>query len=490
MNILPYILNIETKNLIINQLIEKIKLKLSKLFNKLFINFKTSRYIENILNIQKEMNDTLKEIIIEFINIIDKQFKNSDIRKQKYVINKSNVPRIIYTIYGEIYYERTLYKSKTDNKYYCFVDDILGIEKYKMYDPIIRGIVINDSVNNNPNNASYHSSLDTLNILDYLSHSKTPKISRQSIYRWIREFNIKDIKYETINNKSTLYVMADEKWIHKQEKQNKGKKKWIMSKCFVVFTGIKRKKGRTKLIGKHTFITASSCAYKDLMNEICKIYDFEKIKIINLLSDSGSWIINGKDELRIYSHNSVVINTCEFHVKQKINRSTIDKDLREKLSKAIYEDEDKNTFIKIMDEIIKSKNSQARKDKITEYKNYIIKHWSGIIAMKYCDIKSSMEAHISHCVASKFGSRPKAYSDKFIQTYLKLQEASLNGINILDYYLKSYNSVDDYTYNEKEVEFSMFDYSTSNLPVCSTYNPRSFLLHSIAYPDDNLFNIR
>lgn len=138
-----------------------------------------------------------------------------------------------------------------------------------------------------------------------------------------------------------------------------------------------------------------------------------------------------------------------------------------------------------MEEIIKNNDKQSRKDKITEYKNYIIKHWKGIIAMKYSDIKSSMESHISHCIASKFGSRPKAYSDHYIQTYLKLQEASVNGINILDYYLKCYNSDDNFKYNEKEVEFSLFDSSTSNLPVCTSQNPTSKILSRIAYPTLN-----
>ena len=192
-----------------------------------------------------------------------------------------------------------------------------------------------------------------------------------------------------------------------------------------------------------------------------------------------------KSELSLYSHNSVIVNTCEFHVKQKINRSTTQKDLREKLSKTIYENEDKNEFIEIMDEIVDSKDKQSRKNKITEYKSYIIKHWNGIIAMKYSDIKSSMESHISHCVASKFGSRPKAYSDHYIQTYLKLQEASVNGINILDYYLKCYNSNEDFQYNEKEVDFSIFDLSTSNLPICTSKSPTSKLLSKITYPNSN-----
>ena len=480
MNILSQILNYETKNLFIDDILEKIKAKLTNAILSILTNFSKNRYIKSFLNLQKEVNNLIIELIIDFISLIDNSYKKSDVRKKEYYINKSNVPRTIYTIYGEITFERTLYRNKNNTKkYYCFVDQILGIEAYNLYDPIVRGISINDAINYNPNNTSYHSSLDSLNILESLNRNKIGIISRQSIYRWIRNCKSPSINYESINTGSTLYIMADEKWIHKQDKTDTKKKKWIMSKCFIVFTHIESKGKRNILKGKHVFITSSSNPYKELMDEICKIYDFQKVKTINLLSDAGSWILAGKSELRLYSHNEVIVNTCEFHVKQKICRTTTDKDLRDKLSQAIYENEDKKEFIKLMDEIIESKDKQSRKDKITEYKKYIIKHWKGIIAMKYSDVKSSMESHISHCVAAHFGSRPKAYSDKHIQTYLKFQEAVLNNVNILDFYLKSSYSDENFTYNEKEISFSIFDKSTSNLPVCTSANPISIIINKI-----------
>lgn len=101
--------------------------------------------------------------------------------------------------------------------------------------------------------------------------------------------------------------------------------------------------------------------------------------------------------------------------------------------------------------------------------------------MKTCDIGSSMEAHISHYVAEHFGSRPKGYSKDRIEKYLKQQEYRLNGINILDLFFKSCIQKEEYTYNEKEVNFSMFDKNTSLLPVCSSNNPISILLNNIAY---------
>lgn len=63
-----------------------------------------------------------------------------------------------------------------------------------------------------------------------------------------------------------------------------------------------------------------------------------------------------------------------FHVKQKINRSTTDKDLRIKIANIIYEQEDKKKFIEEMDKLIESKTKESRKQKITEYKNYILRH--------------------------------------------------------------------------------------------------------------------
>ena len=134
-----------------------------------------------------------------------------------------------------------------------------------------------------------------------------------------------------------------------------------------------------------------------------------------------------------------------------------------------------------MDQLIESKTSEARKQKITEYKNYILRHWKGIINMKNSLCKSSMEAHIEHCIASSFSSVPKAYSEKNIETYLKLQEMLLNGISIFDFYLDTYNSNDDYIFhNEKEVNYSIFEHSTStNLPC----------LHSSSNVSKALYNI-
>ena len=482
MNILSQILKISSKNLLVNQFIYIINAKLHNMIDKFANDNSNNRYCNMFLILQEFFNTLGTSLITSFFEALDNEFKYSKERKDKYYINKSNVERTIITIFGTISFKRTLYQNKITGEYYFYLDDLFGLEAYRNYDPLVRGILVQDSVLTNPNHTSKYSSLNSLDLKSYLNSCTS--IPKQTIYKFKQETKIRNVRYDEIDHEKALYVMVDEKWIHKQDKKEPNKKKWIMSKVFVTFTHISRKGKRARLEGRHIFITSSSTPWKDFVNEIYKIYNFEKLENINLLSDAGSWILSGASEMKLYSHNRIIINTCEFHVKQKINRSTTDKELRLTIANIIYENEDKKKFIQEMDKLIDSKTKESRKEKITEYKNYILRHWKGIINMKHSLCKSSMEAHIEHCVASKFSDVPKAYSQNNIENYLKLQEIFLNDINILDYYLKTYNSNDDYIYNnEKEVDFSFFEKkSTSNIAYPHDSSNVSKAIFGLAHP--------
>lgn len=484
---IPQNLQIEAKSLIKDVFFSKCNDLINNYLSDLFYNFCSSKYITGILNLINDFKAIVIDTISYVIKVIDKLFLDSEYRKKKFYINKQAISRTIVDVFGTLCFERNYYTDKNKENGFFLIDEIFGFEKYKTYGQVIRGLLINEATNTNVNRACNNSLVYNFSILDNLNHGSDslPNIPRQTIYNWINNWVLPKIEYNTIETPETIYVMADEKWIHEQIRKakldidEKDKKHYIMSKCFVLFTGVKRKNKRTKLLNKHIFITSSKTPWKDLMDEICKIYDFEKIKTINLLSDAGNWILAGKDELKLYSYNSIIVNTCEFHVVQKIHRITHDDELRKSFIDVIYNEKDKNKFVDIMDKLINDK--PKRKDKLTEYKNYITKHWKGILNMKTCDVGSSMEAHISHCVAEHFGSRPKGYSKDRIEKYLKQQEYRLNGINILDLFFKSCYQDEDFVYNEKEVNFSIFDKNTSLLPVCSSTNPISLLMHNIAY---------
>ena len=133
-----------------------------------------------------------------------------------------------------------------------------------------------------------------------------------------------------------------------------------------------------------------------------------------------------------------------------------------------------------MDKLIESKTSESRRQKITEYKSYILRHWKGILNIKDSLWKSSMEAHIEHCIASQFSSVPKAYSENYIENYLKLQEMQLNNISIFNYYLSTHNSEDDFVCNmQKEVVFFIFENCTSNVTILNSSSHLSTVITGI-----------
>ena len=100
MNILSQILNYETKNLFIDDILEKIKAKLTNAILSILTNFSKNRYIKSFLNLQKEVNNLIIELIIDFISLIDNYYKKSDVRK-KNIILINQVFLELYILYME-----------------------------------------------------------------------------------------------------------------------------------------------------------------------------------------------------------------------------------------------------------------------------------------------------------------------------------------------------------------------------------------------------
>ena len=75
--------------------------------------------------------------------------------------------------------------------------------------------------------------------------------------------------------------------------------------------------------------------------------------------------------------------------------------------------------------------------------------------MTSSSIGSSMEAHISHFIAYTFASRPKGYSENNISKYFMLNDAKINGINLFNTYLQTYNRIEKKSlYEESNSSFT------------------------------------
>lgn len=420
-----------------------------------------NKYLSFISCIQNSQKEFIIKVIEETLEEYDKTFKNSFLRQSNYRINKSNVPRTITTIFGEITFKRTYYESKYDGSLHFLLDEELGLKKYDKYDHIVKSIAIDNAFDTNQEKSGKITGKFISSIQQLLCYSTVKNIPRQSIHNWINNWIVPNFEYPERSTPNSLFIMVDEKYLGSQDLD-----KDIMVKAFVAFEGVKTvSKGRRKLINKFVFSTSEKSPWKKFVDVLYKIYDSEKIKNIYIMSDGGTWIKAGIDELKANPNQVLTRLLCEFHFKQAINRMTTDKDFRKILSLSFKED-DKSAFVKNVRELLL--HTPEKEMSICQNLNYIINNYTAMKAMINFEIGSSMEAHISHNIAAYFASRPKGYSSLKIEKYLKINDYKNNKVNILNLYLKSFNKTEEITINKEKINWSMFERTNSNMPALNS----------------------
>lgn len=392
-----------------------------------------NNYLTLVSDANSVSNNIAKEVIIEVIEEFDTYYRDSKDRKSVYNINKRSIPRTIITILGELTFSRTLYETKDRSEYHFYIDEILGLPKYDHYDPIVKGLAIRETFYTNQAQAGRivgERITDVANLTD--KNTEVFAISRQTVNNWLGEWNT-TIVYERRNSTPrTLYIMADEKYIGAQ-----GKDGDIMAKAFVVFEGVKQvSTGRRALINRHVFTCCSSKPWEELLDRLIEIYSYDEIENFYVLSDGGNWLTAGMHELKLESFQKIDHLLCLFHFKQAINHITAVKEERKSIFQSFLNDKRKvfkNTLNTYIDKYPHKKATIEKKIK------YLLNHYKATKHMVSSDIGSSMEAHISHFIASTFASRPKGYLENNINKYFMLNDAKINGINLFNTYLQTYN---------------------------------------------------
>ena len=322
------------KNKIFSVFSQKLYEMINIVFESITSNDVNSRYLSLISNLQNSTRNIIKSTIVSLFEAIDTEYKDSKDRLLYYYISKTNVKRTIITVVGEISFERTYYKDKNTGKCFFYIDSLFNLPKYDHYDPILKGIAINNAFHTSQAQSAKTTSSIISDITYFSDYDALKDIPRQSIFNWIKKWNVPNIIPDSVDTPENLYVMADEKYIGCQDL-----KKDLMIKSFVTFEGIEQVgKHRRKLLNRSTFSCNSSSAWVPFMDFIAKKYDFSKIKNIYLLGDGAYWIREGAKELKLNPTNNVNFYLCEFHFKQAIHHITRDKDERNNLIQLVQND--------------------------------------------------------------------------------------------------------------------------------------------------------
>ncbi len=453
MNILSQNYNNLLKNMIFEVFSNNLKLQLNNTNSDVF------NYINLLSNIDETLSNIAKQSLINVFESLDYSFKHSLDRKRKYEI-KSYHKRTILTIFGEITFVRTFYKSKVTGKNYCFLDRYLGLHKYDYFDPYLKALVIEyASFNSYPKTARYINDL----IGNRISIDKKIKyFSRQTIRNILLKSKLSD--YDVKQKDYTpeiLYIIADEKWIHTQNNDNNK----IMEKSVVIFESI----NNHKLYNKQIFASPDNSYLDKSIDYIYNSYDLDKIKTIFVMGDGAKWIYKLKYEYKISPHINVIFGLDKFHFKQALHHICLNKNLENILENYILNN-NKQWFIDVCKCLIES--YPHRKDTIESKKQYILNNWNNIHNLYKYNLSCPMESQISHNIADLFTSRPKGFSVKMINKLTEIRMHYKNNHNLKELYLNNFNSNTTLTINKEFLNFNIFDkYNNYNLYSNKIYNP-------------------
>lgn len=449
MNIIPNNYEKILKNMIFNQISSNLK-------NSLFKNNtnKVFNYINLISNLDSSLCDIAKNSLVTIFETIDKSYSDSIERKHKYHI-KAHSKRSILTIFGEITFNRTFYSDKHNKGSYCYLDRFLGLKKYDYFDPYIKATVIEYSANN---------SIPTVvNMINELIgnriklENKIKYINRQTIRNIILEAKISNPETKQLETPNTLYIIADEKWIHTQRNNNED----VMVKSIVTFDSINNKP-RRNLNNKMIFADYKKGLINNVLDYLYYTYDTDKIKNIYVMGDGAKWIKELTNYFQFNNSCNVIYALDKFHFKQALHHIFLNKELEKIISNYIVNDDKKN-FIKACTSVIKS--SPHREETIEKKKEYIINNWKNILNLYKYKLSCPMESQISHNLAYLLSSRPKGYSIKMLDKILKIRLLFKNKYNIKKLFLNNFNHKEIQNYKNSILNFDILDKYKQFIPI-------------------------
>lgn len=427
-------------------------------------------YINVIQSFDSILTKAITLSIKAYLEELDYNYTISNERKRKYHI-KDYRSRTILTIFGEITYSRHFFKSKLDGTSFCYVDRQLGLQKYQYFDPYIRSLVVSKSSENSISLACREINAMIGNRVSFTS--KTSFLSRQSARNIILASTIAQASDSTLDTPEELYILADEKWVATQSKEDGTKhskhshNKKVMVKSIVVFDGYSGTKRRTLL---HKKVFASDCdnIVTQSLDYIFHTYDTSKIKRVFVMGDGAKWIKALPQYYKFEATTQVYYCLDKFHFKQALHHLAMNSNYEKYLLNYIL-DNNKNTFNQLVSFI--KENNQKREDTIINKYDYIMSNWNDIRRLYQYKMSCPMESQISHNIAALTSSRPKGYSYKMLRKIIKLRLAFINKQNIIKLFLTNFNSSEIKHITVEHLNFDIFDRYKTFIP---TYQNKLF----------------
>lgn len=439
----------------------------------------TFNYASLVENLSSSIRMFALQILRKSLEEIDTKYRCRPGRVQSYYV-KNTRERTIITIFGELTYKRTTYINRIDASMYCHVDSVLGLTPYIRYAPCVRAKIA--SLYADSNSMIKVGRIIGSEIFCPFSTDKFANdyaIPRQSVHNIIKGLGKITTSFKRKETTpSSLYIMADEKFIPEQDGDSSTPSR-IMNKAVVIFENCENtystSNTRHRLVGKTRILSTSQNIWKDVEQALYELYDVDCIDTIEIMGDGASWIRQGVEELS-HANYTTKFSLDSFHLNQALLRITNDKETRRSLHDLVYIEQDKKLFIAAVESLANKEN--ANTERILENMKYIRNQWEAIMRrVNEVSMPCAMEGAISHDICNTFTSVPKAYSRENLPIYIQNRQHYLNGTNMIHLFLSAMDHKKD-----DETEVNLRDqYILSERSSSSDYKQPHFL-KNFAYP--------
>lgn len=458
--------------------------------NYLYKSADFNNYFNFITDLDKFSSSLISDILKSYFEYIDECFFNSSYRKS-FCSSKGFYERKNFvTIFGNVSFKRRCYFDKNTNEYFFFTDLFLGLPKRKHFDPFVCADLVEKSADNSYSNAGKIVA-DKIGLRSSINSINSINISRATVRNIVLGFNPIINEVNERQRIERLFIMLDEKFVGSQF--NNGKDHMI--KAAVLFEDTKleyktKKKpdsiDRYRLVNSHVCASIDNELTLDVVDFIYNNYDTEYLKEIYFMGDCATWIKNFPKShwFKFTKDTKVYFSMDGYHFSQAVNNITTTKKENENWNNALnhaVKVNNKELFMRLCRRFIDE--NPARESTIITKEKYILNNWDERqLYQNKQFLKCSMESHISHIFADIFTSRPKAYSQNGLRKLLKIRLLKVNGYNLKEVYLNSFNKKNEKNNDtKKKVKYSELYYHSNE----SIYDYEHKIDSILYYPSEH-----
>ncbi len=371
-----------------------------------------------IVELKKVLDEVGTELSANSLELLDDIIRDSKSRKNEYRVQRRNDKKSIMTVFGEVSYCRTYYKSKKDGSYVYLSDEMVGIEPHDRKDMSYDAALIEESLD-----SSYQRTGETV--------APTMAVSKQTVLNTIRKLGkVENESAKIAESKKEvkiIYIEADEDHVAMQDGTNK------QIKLIYVHEGRELTSKNRYELKNVRYFTGHYSNNEELWLQVAdyldEAYEMEKVKRIYLSGDGAKWI---KEGLNWIKGSQYVLDGFHLAKYVRIAIAHMPECYNETIWKYI-DNLDKKSVKETLDLIIEQTEKETKKEAVKRSKKYILGNWEGI-ARRYDReyIGCSAEGHISHILSSRLSSRPLGWSLEGADEMARLRVYRANGGNIFE----------------------------------------------------------